>query len=133
MKGAACTGLVALLCAGGAHADGCDKSRDYILTLSDLPQKAQTYRDLSKMCREALQLSNVKEAFVLKVGAIALFPKIDSVAATASTLAQFCTRFPKGTAHFVSRNEQRQAANTAQAVRIGIGRATPCEKIVGGG
>ncbi len=125
--------LAIMLCVSAARADNCDKSRDYILASGDLPQKPQTYRDLSKMCRDTLQLSNVKEAFVLKAGAIAAVPKIDSVAATASTLSQFCTRFPKGTLRFVNRNELRQASNTAQAVRIGVGNATPCQKIVGGG
>jgi len=125
--------LTIMLCMSAARADNCDKSRDYILASSDLPQKPQTYRDLSKMCRDTLLLSNVKEAFVLKAGAVAAIPKIDNVSATASTLSQFCTRFPKGTLRFVNRNELRQAANTAQAVRIGVGNATPCQKIVGGG
>jgi hypothetical protein len=125
--------LAIMLCMSAARADSCDKSRDYILASSDLPQKPQTYRDLSNMCRDTLLLSNVKEAFVLKAGAVAAVPKIDSVSATASTLSQFCTRFPKGTLRFVNRNELRQAANTAQAIRIGVGNATPCQKIVGGG
>ena len=124
---------IIVLWTSAARADNCDKSRDYILASSDLPQKPQTYRDLSKMCRDTLLLSNVKEAFVLRVGAIAAVPKIDSVSATASTLSQFCTRFPKGMLRFVSRNELRQVANTGQAIRIGVGSATPCQKIVGGG
>ena len=78
--------LAIMLCMSAARADNCDKSRDYILASSDLPQKPQTYRDLSKMCRDTLLLSNVKEAFVLKAGAIAAVPKIDSVSATAGTL-----------------------------------------------
>src|SRR5262249_10130124 len=125
--------FAAVLGAGAARADNCDKSLDAILAQSDLPQKAQTYRDLAKMCRQALQLSNVKETFVLKAGGSAVVPKQDSVSATANTLAQFCTRFPHGTVHFVNRFEKRQAASMPQAVRIGLGRSTPCQKIVGGG
>lgn len=122
-----------MICAGAAHADSCAKTRDYILASADLPQRPQIYRDLFKMCVEALTFSNVKDAFLLKAGALAVVPKIDSVAATASTLSQFCTRFPRGTLHFVDRQELREAASTAQAVRISPGASTPCEKIVGRG
>ena len=132
MKAPIYAALVILACANAAHADSCDKSRDYILASGDLPQKPEAYRDLSKMCRETLLLSNVKDAFLLKAGAVAVVPRTDSVSATASTLSQFCSRFPKGTLHFVSRSERRQAADTARAVRIGVGNTTPCKKITRG-
>src|SRR6187549_2847743 len=88
-------GLGCVVLAGTARADSCTKSRDYILENAvDLPQKPQAYQELFKNCLETLQLSNVKDAFILQAGAIAVIPRNDSVSATASTLAQFCTRFP---------------------------------------
>jgi hypothetical protein len=116
-----------------AWADSCGKSRDYILeNASDLPQKPEVYRGLFKDCLETLQLSNVKDAFILQTGAIAVIPRNDSVSATASTLAQFCTRFPNGNLHFIGRKIQAQAASISRAVRLSTA-STPCQKISGGG
>ncbi|MDB5599789.1 MAG: hypothetical protein JWN71_1833 [Xanthobacteraceae bacterium] len=116
-----------------AQADSCGKSRDYILeNASDLPQKPQVYQQLFKNCLETLQLSNVKDAFILQTGAIAVIPRNDSLSATASTLAQFCTRFPKGNLHFIGRKVQAQAASISRAVRLST-QSTPCQKISGGG
>lgn len=112
-------GLGCTVLAGTARADSCAKSRDYILeNAADLPQKPQAYQELFKNCLETLQLSNVKDAFILQVGAIAIIPRNDSVSATASTLAQFCTRFPKGNLHFIGRKVQPQAASISRAVRL---------------
>lgn len=117
-----------------AQAEGCTKSRDYILDNSiDLPQKPETYRALFKMCLETLELSNVQDAFILKAGAVAVVPRNDSVPATTSTLAQFCTRFPKGHVHFVGRKDRRRVLNMARAVEFGSATSTPCVKIRGGG
>jgi len=126
-------GMGCVVLAGTAHADSCAKSRDYILeNAAELPQKPQVYRDLFKDCLETLQFSNVKDAFILQAGAIAVIPRNDSVSATASTLAQFCTRFPKGNLHFIGRKIQAQAASISRAVRLST-QSTPCEKISGGG
>jgi hypothetical protein len=114
-----------------AHADGCAKTRDYILRSGQLPQRAENYKDLFKMCLEALLLPTVKDAFILREGAVAIVPRTDRIALTATTLAQFCARFPRGTLHFVTRQELARAANTAQAVRIPRGTSTPCQKISG--
>src|ERR1700722_2960002 len=75
-----------------AYAESCTASRAYILTdpLSDLPQSPQSYQDLFNMCLTTLELSNVKDAFLLKSGAVAVIPKNDGIIATANTLAQFC-------------------------------------------
>jgi hypothetical protein len=82
---------------------------------------------------DTLQLSNVQDAFILKVGAIAVIPKRDTVAATASTLAQFCERFPRGTLHFIKRKDRALAARMSQAVLMTAINPTPCIRIKGGG
>jgi hypothetical protein len=117
-----------------AYAESCTRSRDYVLSnaAGDLPQKPQSYQDLFKICLEATQLSNVKDAFILKDGAVAIVPKQDDVASTARTLAQFCSRFPRGTVHFVTRRELPDAAILSRAVKISSRGSTPCHKIVGG-
>jgi hypothetical protein len=125
--------LACIVAIGPARAEGCTKSRDYILDSADLPQKPERYRELFRMCLETLELSNVQDAFILKAGAVAIVPRNDSVPATASTLAQFCTRFPGGHAHFVGRKERRHVANIARAIEFGSARSTPCLKIGGGG
>jgi hypothetical protein len=119
---------------GMAQAESCTKSRDFILTnSSDLPQKAKIYQGLFRDCLDTMALSNVQDAFVLKIGAIAVLPRQDTIAATASTLAQFCERFPRGTLHFMGRKERAQAANIAHVVDWSSPRATSCERIKGGG
>lgn len=130
----ACVGsllpLVAL--SGAAQAESCTRTREYIFDNAfDLPQKTEVYRTLFKNCLETLAFSNVKDAFILKDGSLAVIPRNDSLNATAGTLAQFCRRFPRGTLHFVPAKEARKAANTAIAVAMSSTRATPCEKIVG--
>ena len=69
----ACIGLV-LVFAPAARAESCTSSRDYILSGSfgELPQSPQSYQDLFKMCLETLQLGTVKDAFLLKDGAVVL-------------------------------------------------------------
>jgi hypothetical protein len=118
-----------------AQAESCSRSRDYILnnSASDLPQKAQTYQNLFKTCLDTLQMPNVKDAFVLKAGAIAVIPKDDSVTATANTLAQFCGRFRRGMLRFVARRELPEATNIARAIGMSTGQATSCQKINGDG
>jgi hypothetical protein len=117
-----------------ARAESCTKSRDFILTnSSDLPQKAKVYQGLFRDCLDTIPLSNVQDAFVLKVGAIAVLPRLDTIPATASTLAQFCERFPRGTLHFLGKKERAQAANVARVVDWSSPRSTSCQRIKGGG
>jgi hypothetical protein len=127
--------LAALMLAAlssAANAESCTRTRAYIFdNASDLPQKTDAYRTLFKNCLETLKFSNVKDAFMLKDGSIAVLPRDESISATAGTLAQFCSRFPRGTLHFIPRKEARKAANTALAVGMSSSRSTPCEKIVG--
>ena len=131
---APCAAVGLAIMAGAAKAESCTKTRDFILiNSSDLPQKAVVYQELFKNCMDTLQLSNVQDAFVLKVGAIAVIPKRDSVAATASTLAQFCERFPRGTLHFIKQKDRSRAASASRAIEMTAVDPTPCEKIKGGG
>jgi len=131
---------VALACAvwmqaGEARADGCASSRDHILAgiAEDLPRRPRAYQELYRTCLRTLLLSNVKDAFVLKAGAIAVLPRIDSVPATAGTLAQFCTQFPRETLRFITRRETRMTNNIARIVQLGISESKPCPKITGSG
>lgn len=126
----ACLGV----CAVEARAESCGKSRDQILaSASDLPRSPRTYQELYKSCLEALQMSNVKDAFVLKVGAVAVLPRNDSLSATAGTLAQFCTRFPRETLRFIGRREARLVYDIGAIVQLTASLSTPCPKITGSG
>jgi hypothetical protein len=117
-----------------AQADSCEKSRDYVLmnASDDLPRSPQAYQELYKSCLQTLQLPNVKDAFVLKSGAIAVLPQKDTVSATAGTLAQFCTQFPQQTLRFITRQEARLAHNVGRVVQLGTSQSTSCQKITGG-
>jgi hypothetical protein len=126
--------VVAGLHVAPARADSCARSRDYILeSAADLTRRSQAYQELYKSCLQTLQLPNVKDAFILKSGAIAVLPRNDSVAATAGTLAQFCTRFPRQTLRFITRREMRIVNNVALVVQLSTSRSTPCQKISGSG
>lgn len=128
--------LVALVCAGDpAKADGCARSRDFIFAnaAGELPQKSSTYRAAFRMCREALGMSNVKDAFVLKSGAVAVIPRSPGITATAATLAEFCMRFRHGLLRFVRPEEVGRIVSLARIVELSTANTTPCAKIAGGG
>ena len=116
-----------------ANAESCTRSREYILTdnAGELPRQPASYQTLFKVCLDTLMLPNVRDAFILKDGGIAVVPRIDEVGATASTLAQFCTRYPQGTLRFITRGELPMTANIGRAVQISSGGATSCRKITG--
>jgi hypothetical protein len=76
-------------------------------------------------------MANVKDAYILKDGGIAVIPKQDTVAATASTLAQFCDAYPKATLRFLTRKELLLTKSVTGIVRISSTSATPCKKIKG--
>lgn len=119
---------------GAAAADSCAKSRDYILEgmAGELTRPSRTYQDLFKVCLETLALPNVKDAYVLKAGLIAIEPQRNTVMATASTLAQFCRRFPRGTARIFTPGEQRQAKTVGLVVMMPALSAKSCQAIRGG-
>lgn len=132
MKPLLALALLSLL-ATPALAESCTKSRDYILEglAGDLPKPGRIYQDLFKDCMEVLTFSNVKDAYVLKDGGIAIDPRRNGLAATASTLARFCERFPKGTARFFTRNEQSRPHTVGLVVMMSSAGAVPCAKIRG--
>jgi hypothetical protein len=116
-----------------AQAESCTRSRDYILTDSDgdLQRQPSAYQQLFRICLDTLMMSNVRDAFILKDGGIAVIPQIDDIKTTTATLAQFCQRYPGATLRFVTRGELQMVANTGRAVEISSGSATSCRKITG--
>jgi len=125
--------LAGLILVDPASAEGCTKSREYILggLAGDLPAAAAQYQDLFKVCIQALSLPNVKDAYLLKDGGIAILPKQDSLTATAGTLAQFCQHFPKGRARFVTARERRRAVTVGLIVLLSSSGSASCKKIRG--
>ncbi|UTD30484.1 hypothetical protein DB459_16575 [Bradyrhizobium sp. WD16] len=103
-----------------------------MLNVADLPEPPQAYRDLFKICMAAIGMSNVKDAFLLADGGIAVIPKRDNIAATAATLSEFCEAYPRATLRFLSRKDLQRVANSMERlVRISSTSATPCKKIRG--
>ena len=121
------------LAAGSARADNCGKSRDYLFANlnGDLTLPPKAYEDLFKICMAAAAMSNVKDAYILKDGGIAVIAKQDSVAATAATLSQFCDDYPKATLHFLTRKELLQIKSVMSVVKIPSTSSTSCQKIKG--
>jgi hypothetical protein len=119
--------------AGSAQAENCGKSRDYLFAnlSGDLTLPPKTYEDLFKVCMAAAAMSNVKDAYILKDGSIAVIAKQDSVAATATTLSQFCDAYPKATLHFLTKKELLQIKSIASVVKIPSTSSTSCQKIKG--
>jgi hypothetical protein len=116
-----------------ARAESCTRSREYILTDSgaDLPRQPSAYQQLFRICLDTLTMQNVRDAFILRDGAIAVVPRIDDVRTTANTLAQFCQRYPGATLRFITRGEIPIIASMGRAVDISSGSATSCRKITG--
>ena len=116
-----------------AHAESCSKSRDYLLggVGGELPQPPQAYQGLFKTCLATTRMSNVKDAYILKDGGIAVIPKQDNVAATANTLSAFCDANPRGTLRFLSRKDLLHTPSVARIVQFSSTGSTPCRKIKG--
>ena len=91
----------------------------------------QAYNDLFKICSAAASMSNVKDAYILKDGGIAVVPKQDSIPATAATLSQFCDSYPRATLRFLTRKEMQSTKTVGGIVQMSSGSATPCQKIKG--
>ena len=118
--------------AGCAQADNCGKSRDYLFgNLSDLTLPPKAYEDLFKVCMAAAAMSNVRDAYILRDGGIAVVPKQDSIPATAATLSQFCDTYPRATLRFLTRKEMLLSKSIVNVVQMSSGSATPCKKIKG--
>jgi hypothetical protein len=122
-----------VLAASGARAEHCDRSREYLLGDSGgdraLPPKA--YDDLFKLCMAAATMANVKDAYILKDGGIAVIGKQDSVPATAATLSQFCDAYPRATLHFLTRKELLDVKSIVSVIKISSTSSTSCQKIKG--
>jgi hypothetical protein len=67
--------------AAWADSENCLRSREYLLgSLSgDLLLPPQAYNDLFKICNAAATMSNVRDAYILRDGGIAVVPKQDSI------------------------------------------------------
>jgi hypothetical protein len=125
--------LLAVSFGQAARADNCAKSLDYILNdfAGELQKPSAAYRLLLDVCNRTLPMANVREAYLLRDGGIAVIPKNYSVFATASTLAEFCRKFPNNTLRFVSRKEARHGLTTGLVVTLSSAGSTSCQKITG--
>jgi hypothetical protein len=117
-----------------AHADSCAKSRDYILNnlAGDLPRPSASYQDLFQVCLQTLRLGNVRDAYLLKDGGIAIIAKKTSISATAETLADFCRKFPRKTLRIISTRDTQRGLTTGLVVLMRSTDLTSCQKIIGG-
>ncbi|WP_441240813.1 hypothetical protein [Tardiphaga sp. 768_D3_N2_1] len=122
-----------VLSAGAAHADNCNKSREYLLggLAGDLTMPPQAYESLFRVCTATATMPNVKDAYILKDGGIAVIPKQDTVPATAATLSRFCDANPRVTLRFISAKELALTKSTSGIVQMSSGSATSCKKIKG--
>jgi hypothetical protein len=121
------------LAAGSARAENCGRSREYLLGSlgGDLTLPPKAYDDLFKVCMATAAMANVKDAYILKDGGIAVIPKQDSLPATAATLSQFCDAYPRATLHFLTRKELLDVKSITSVIKISSTSSTPCQKIKG--
>jgi hypothetical protein len=134
MKRSAVLAAVILpLAVHGARAENCGRSREYLLSDlgGDLALPPKAYDDLFKVCMATATMANVKDAYILKDGGIAVIPKQDSLAATAGTLSQFCDVYPRATLHFLTRKELLDVRSIASVIKISSTSSTSCQKIKG--
>jgi len=125
--------LVLATCAARADSENCRKSREYLLGTpgGDLTLTPQAYNDLFKVCIATSAMPNVKDAYMLRDGGIAVIPKQDNVSATAATLAQFCDANPHGVLRFITRKEKLSIRSATDVARMSSTSSTPCKKIKG--
>ncbi|MCA6115834.1 hypothetical protein J6524_13150 [Bradyrhizobium sp. WSM 1738] len=127
--------MLLMFATGVAHADSenCRKSREYLLGTpgGDQSLTPQAYNDLFKICIATSAMPNVKDAYMLRDGGVAVIPKQDSVAATASTLAQFCDAYPRSVLRFITRKERLTIRSVANVAQMSSTSSTPCKKIKG--
>ena len=125
--------VVLLALSGAARAESCSASRDYLLgdLAGDRTMPPQAYKDLFRICMATIAMTNVKDAYLLKDGGIAVSPKQDGMAATAATLAQFCNAYPRATLRFLSRKDMLLAKSVSSIVRMSSTSSTSCKTIKG--
>jgi hypothetical protein len=135
MKLLAATATLLMLATGTARADSenCRKSREYLLGTpgGDLTLTPQAYNDLFKTCIATSAMPNVKDAYMLRDGGIAVIPKQDSISATAATLAQFCDAYPRAVLRFITAKEKLSIRSVTDVARMSSTASTPCKKIKG--
>jgi hypothetical protein len=133
MKRLALIAVFLALAVNSARAEHCGKSREYLLgNLSgDLPLPPQAYEDLFKTCLATAAMANVKDAYILKDGGIAVIAKQDSVPATAATLSQFCDAYPRSTLHFLTHKELLEVKSIVMIIKLSSTSSTSCQKIKG--
>ncbi|WP_247510458.1 hypothetical protein [Bradyrhizobium sp. 157] len=135
MKLLVATAMLLTLASSAARADNenCRKSREYLLGTpgGDLSLTPQAYNELFKICVAASAMPNVKDAYILRDGGIAVVPKQDSVSATAATLAQFCDAYPRGVLRFITRKEKLSIHSVTDVARMSSTSSTPCKKVKG--
>ena len=135
MKLLVVTVMLLALATGAARADNenCRKSREYLLGTpgGDQALTPQAYNDLFKVCIATSAMPNVKDAYMLRDGGIAVVPKQDSVSATAATLAQFCDAHPHGVLRFITAKEKLTIRSVTDVARMSSTSSTPCKKIKG--
>ena len=119
--------------AARAESENCRKSREYLLGApgGDLALTPQAYNDLFKVCIATAAMPNVKDAYILRDGGIAVLPRQDSVSATAATLAQFCDAYPHAVLRFITRKETLTIRSVAGVAQMSSTSSTPCKKIKG--
>jgi hypothetical protein len=135
MRGLVAIAVLLALGSGAARAenDNCRRSREYLLGSlgSDTTLPPQAYNDLFKICTATVALPNIRDAYILKDGGIAVVAKQDSVPATAATLSQFCDAYPHAVLRFLTRKEMLQARSVVSIVQMSSTSSTPCKKIKG--
>jgi hypothetical protein len=127
-------GVLAVLTAcQGAYAQGCMRSLDTILNgaRGSLPLSAQSYQHLYETCVQTLALGNVRKAYVLLDGGIAVIPQHAGVLATAETLAAFCRKFPKGRLRFILRGDLVRRPSVALIVMLSSQDGPSCRGLLG--
>jgi hypothetical protein len=133
MRRLALIAIFLALAVNGARAENCGRSREYLLgdLGGDLVLPPKAYDDLFKVCMAAATMANVKDAYILKDGGIAVIAKQDSLAATAATLSQFCDTYPRATLHFLTRKELLDVKSIVSVIKISSTSSTSCQKIKG--
>jgi hypothetical protein len=133
MRRLALIAIFLALAVNGARAENCGRSREYLLGNlgGDLVLPPKAYDDLFKVCMAAATMANVKDAYILKDGGIAVIAKQDSLAATAATLSQFCDTYPRATLHFLTRKELLDVKSIVSVIKISSTSSTSCQKIKG--
>ena len=126
--------FLALSCgAARAENDNCGRSREYLLgsRSGDAMLTPQAYNSLFKICMATVAMPNVRDAYILKDGGIAVVAKQDSIPATAATLSKFCDAYPHAVLRFLTRKEMLQAKSVVSVVQMSSTSSTPCKKIKG--